>query len=81
MSPGRVALPEGMFSTMGIMPTTRCLGLSRDTAMSVAATAAAPDISPFMASMPEDCFRLMPPVSKVTPLPTRTMVLRAPLGA
>jgi hypothetical protein len=76
-----MAVPDGMFSTRGMMPTTLTAGLRRAMAIIVPATAAAPDMSIFMVSMLPDGFRLIPPESKVTPLPTRTTVFVAPLGA
>ena len=39
----------------------------------VPATAPAPPMSHFMSSMPAGGLRLMPPVSKVTPLPTKAV--------
>ena len=40
----------------------------------VKSTAAAPAMSPFISHMRSPGFRLMPPESKVMPLPTRTRV-------
>ena len=61
-----------MFSTMGSRPMTRRGSFNSATACIAPSTAAAPPMSPFMASMPPGSFRLMPPVSKVTPLPMKT---------
>ena len=71
MSPGRWALPDGMFSTSPMMPTTLALALRSATAFITPTTQAAPAMSPFMSSMPEDGLIEMPPVSKVTPLPMK----------
>ena len=72
MSPGFTARPPGMFSTAATRPTT--LRRSRSCAASVrlAITAAAPLISNFISSIPGGSLSEMPPVSKVTPLPTST---------
>ena len=71
-SPGLNAVPDGMFSVLGIRPTTWTFGRSRPSTSKVPSTAAAPDMSYFMSSM--FCAGLieMPPVSKVTPFPTST---------
>mmetsp|Transcript_24059 Transcript_24059/g.44300 ORF Transcript_24059/g.44300 Transcript_24059/m.44300 type:complete len:238 (-) Transcript_24059:5924-6637(-) len=69
-SPGRVAFPEGMFSTKPTRPTTLALALRSASARIVPATTPAPPMSMVMSSMPPAGFRLMPPVSKTTPLPT-----------
>ena len=71
-SPGFTAVPDGMFSVLGMSPTTCTFGLSRPSISNVPSTAAAPDMSYFMSSM--FCAGLieMPPVSNVTPLPTST---------
>ena len=70
-SPGRWALPSGIFSTRPTTPTTCALDLRAAIACIAPVTAPAPPMSHFMSSMPAGGFRLMPPVSKVTPLPTR----------
>src|SRR5205085_543782 len=71
-SPGRCALPSGMFSTRPQMPTTFALAF-RPAKVSIApATAPAPPMSHFIASIPAAGLIEMPPVSKVTPLPTKT---------
>ncbi len=72
-SPGLTAVPEGMFSVLGMSPMTWTAGLSRPSTSKVPSTAAAPDMSYFMSSM--FCAGLieMPPVSKVTPFPTSTI--------
>ena len=49
------------------------LRLSLGELMHQADDAAAPAMSPFMSSMPAAGLSEMPPVSKVTPLPTKTM--------
>ena len=86
MSPGRVARPSGIFSVHGITPTTgqggvHC-GARRPKASNVPITAAAPDMSPFISAMFAAGLRLIPPLSKVMPLPTSATGLpSAPLGA
>src|SRR5207302_1899562 len=72
MSPGLTALPPGMFSTAAIRPTTCRRSFSCDARVSAASTAAAPDMSNFISSMPGGSLREMPPESNVTPLPTST---------
>src|SRR5437870_3232750 len=72
MSPGFTALPPGMFSTAAIRPTTCRRSFSCDARVSAASTAAAPDMSNFISSMPGGSLREMPPESNVTPLPTST---------
>ena len=69
-SPGLEALPPGMFSVQGAMATTLILGFSFAIAARAATTEAAPVISAFIASMFAAGLMLMPPVSKVIPLPT-----------
>ena len=71
ISPGRWALPSGMFSTRPIMPTAFTLALRPASACIRPTTAAAPPMSPFMSSMPPAGFIEMPPVSKTTPLPMK----------
>ena len=71
MSPGRCALPSGMFSTTPITPIALTFALRPASACISPVTQAAPAMSPFMSSMPAPGFREMPPVSKVTPLPTK----------
>ena len=73
MSPGRLALPPGMFSVAGTM-TVRLIGSPmRATAFMVPRTLAAPHMSYFISSISAAGLSEMPPVSKVTPLPTRTI--------
>ena len=71
MSPGRVAEPLGMFSTRPSRQLTRCLMPSRAIAVIAPSIVAAPAMSYFIFSI--DCagLRDRPPVSNVTPLPTR----------
>ena len=67
-----VALPPGMFSVAGTI-TVRLIGRAmRATACMVPSTLAAPHMSYFISSISAPGFSEMPPVSKVTPLPTRT---------
>ena len=69
-SPGRVALPLGMFSQAATTATTFIAGAVSASACIVPSTDAAPHMSNFISSMPAPGFRLMPPESKVMPLPT-----------
>ena len=71
MSPGRCALPSGMFSTRPIAPTALTLALRAASACISPTTQAAPAMSPFMSSMPAAGLIEMPPVSKHTPLPMK----------
>src|SRR4030095_8684186 len=68
-SPGRMAAPEGMFSVAAIRPWTSTCGLSAGSARMMPSTAAAPDMSSFIRSMPSALLRSRPPESKVMPLP------------
>ncbi len=77
-SPGRCALPSGMFSTSPQTPMTLTLALRAASACIAPATAPAPPMSHFMSSMPGGGLSVMPPVSKVTPLPTRTTGVASP---
>ena len=70
-SPGFWALPEGMFSVAKIMAVTLTFGFSNAIARITPIMVAAPAISYFIFSMPSAGLMDMPPVSKVTPLPTR----------
>ena len=67
----RCALASGRFSAQQRMPTTLTSGRSLPSARMVKSTAAAPAMSPFISHMWSPGFRLMPPESKVMPLPTR----------
>ena len=71
MSPGRCAVPDGMFSTSPTMPTALTLALRAASACIRPMTTPAPAMSHFMSSMPSAGLIEMPPVSKVTPLPTK----------
>ncbi|MNE74324.1 hypothetical protein D3C80_1703980 [compost metagenome] len=77
MSPGRVAPPLGMFSAQASRPTRLIGSCISSTARKVPSTLAAPHMSYFISSMPAPGLRLMPPVSKVMPLPTSTNGLSA----
>src|SRR6478672_12059946 len=66
MSPGRWALPSGMFSTTPIAPTALTLALRAASVCIRPTTQAAPAMSPFMSSIPAAGLIEMPPVSKVT---------------
>jgi hypothetical protein len=81
MSPGRCALPSGMFSTRPIAPITLTFALRAASACMRPTTQAAPAMSPFMSSMLPAGLIEMPPVSKQTPLPTKAMGLLAGLAA
>ena len=81
MSPGRCALPPGMFSTAGTTPKTLILGFMRPIARMAPMTEAPPDMSPFMSPMPAACFSEMPPVSNVIPLPTSATLLSGFCGS
>ena len=72
MSPGRIALPSGMFSTRPMMPTTLAFALRAARVCMRPTTQAAPPMSPFMSSMPAAGLIEIPPESKQTPLPTTT---------
>jgi hypothetical protein len=76
-SPGRTAAPPGMFSTSGSTPVTATGTPSSGSARSTPSTLAAPAMSSFMPSMDFPRLRSRPPVSKVTPLPTRPTWARA----
>jgi hypothetical protein len=60
-----------MFSAAGTTAMTRIGAFSKAMARSAATTVAAPAMSSFMRSMPSAGLMEMPPVSNVTPLPTR----------
>jgi hypothetical protein len=79
-SPGRIAEAPGMFSTRGRMAVTAVGSSSSAAAVTAARMAAAPAMSSFMPSMPAPRLRSIPPVSKVTPLPTRATCRLAPGG-
>ena len=71
MSPGRCAVPDGMFSTSPTMPTALTLALRAPSRRISPITTPAPAMSHFMSPMPAAGLIEMPPVSKVTPLPTK----------
>jgi hypothetical protein len=71
MSPGRWALPSGMFSTSPITPRAFTLAFRAASACMRPTTQAAPAMSPFMSSMPPPGLIEMPPESKTTPLPIK----------
>ena len=80
-SPGRMAEPEGMFSVAAIRPWTSTPGLRAGSARMIPSTAAAPDMSSFMRSMPSAVLRSRPPESNVMPLPMiATRLRRRPAG-
>ena len=71
ISPGRWALPSGMFSTRPMAPTALTFALRAASACISPTTQAAPPMSPFMSSMLAAPLMEIPPVSKQTPLPTK----------
>ncbi len=71
MSPGRCALPSGMFSTRPMTPTALTFALRAASACIRPVTQAAPAMSPFMSSILAAGLIEMPPVSKHTPLPMK----------
>jgi len=70
MSPGLIALPPGMFSVEGMMPTTLSGRRMSAAAFSAPSTLAAPHMSNFISSISAEGLIEIPPVSKVMPLPT-----------
>ena len=71
MSPGRVAVPEGMFSVAGIVATRSSSRPSSAIAATASSTAAPPDMSIFISCIDCDGLIEIPPLSNVTALPTR----------
>ena len=72
MSLGRVARLPGMFSAAAAMATRLMGSRASIAALAAPSTAAAPHMSNFISAMPAPLFILMPPVSKVMPLPINT---------
>ena len=70
MSPGRCAVPDGMFSTAGTTPKTLMRGATAAMAFIAPMTAAPPLMSPFISHMLADGLIEMPPESNVMPFPT-----------
>ena len=73
MSPGRVALPSGMFSQVGISAIAFSGARMPASARIVPSTLPAPDMSYFISSISGPGLSEIPPVSKVMPLPTYTI--------
>ncbi len=73
MSPGFCALPPGMFSVEGTTQITLTLGFRAARARMTPSMVAPPAMSYFIFSMPSAGLMEMPPVSKVTALPTKPM--------
>ena len=73
MSPGRCAVPDGMFSTRPTTPMALTLALRAASACIRPITTPEPPMSHFISSMPAAGLMEMPPVSKVTPLPMKAM--------
>ena len=67
MSPGFIAVPEGMFSAAQTMPITLTAGFNCAMACMAPIIAAPPAMSYFIFSMPSADLMEMPPVSKVMP--------------
>ena len=63
-----------MFSAQQRIPTTFTSGRSLPSARMAKSTAPAPAMSPFISHILSPGFRLIPPESKVMPLPTRAIV-------
>jgi hypothetical protein len=78
-SPGREALPPGMFSQVATTPTTLTGAFMPASARSAPSTLPAPDMSNFISSISGAGLSEMPPVSNVMPLPTNTSGAR-PFG-
>ena len=70
MSPGLIAWPEGMFSVAGTTLSRLTGSPSRAIAAVASITAAPPDMSIFISCILPEGLIEMPPVSKVTALPT-----------
>ena len=71
-SPGRAALPSGMFSAAATTPVTSIGSFRSRQASMTPNTAAAPHMSYFISSSEAEGLIEMPPVSKVMPLPSTT---------
>ena len=74
MSPGLVAVPLGMFSVEGTTATRSSGRPSSAIAATASSTAAPPDMSIFISSIFAEGLIEIPPVSKVTALPTSPSV-------
>ena len=70
MSPGRYAVPLGMFSAAPRYPCTGNGGSSSAATCTAPSTAALPAMSVFMSAMFSAVFSERPPESKVMALPT-----------
>ena len=69
-SPGLIAVPLGMFSVAGMTAMNSTGRPSAAMSAAPSSTAAPPPMSSFISSMPLEGLMEMPPVSKVTALPT-----------
>ena len=69
MSPGRVALPLGIFSAAATIVIRFILSFASIAAIVAPITDAAPHMSNFISSIAGGGFKEIPPVSKVIPLP------------
>ena len=79
-SPGRCALPPGMFSVAATTAITSKGGRRPAITSMAASVAAAPAMSPFILYMPSAPLIEMPPLSNVMPLPTMASRI-SPVGA
>ena len=68
MSPGLIAVPEGMFSVEGTTAIRSIGSPSSAIAAIASSTAAPPDMSIFISCIPAPGLSEIPPVSKVTAL-------------
>ena len=73
MSPGRCALPSGIFSAQASTPITLHFRPKRAMARIAPSTAPAPVISSFISPMLSSGLMEIPPLSKVMPLPTKAV--------
>ena len=78
MSPGFRAVPDGMFSVAGRTAMMSSGISSSAIAFKPSSTVAPPDMSIFISCIPAEGLIEMPPVSKVTDLPTRPSVSPPP---
>ena len=78
ISPGRCALPSGIFSAQASTPITLQGSPRRAIARIAPSTSAAPVISSFISPMLSSGLMEMPPLSKVTPLPTKAVYGASP---
>jgi len=77
-SPGRCAVPLGMFSLHGMAVITLSFSFNRAITFMVAMIDAAPAISSFMGSIPLGSFSDRPPESNAMPLPVSAIGVALP---